>query len=502
MNSSEDTRTDSDSPPAKPEFPVAKFVDTSSATGMLRQSKMWWITLLCLFLAVWLAWSSMPKKGPQISIQFPEGHGLKVGDVVRYRGIEVGAATNVTLNEGLTGIRVDVMLKPGEGSLDREGTRFWIVRPRLSLNGVSGLETAVGAKYIGVSPGDPNGPHQKQFDGLQIAPPDELAGGGLELILRSADRHGISSGSPITWRGVDVGQVLSVNLSPDARHVDLGVRIDRAYRRLVRPASKFWITSGFGVDIGVTGVKVSAQSLTTIVRGGISFITPAGGNDSPINIGRVFTLAETPKPEWLKAADTVPFVDIDLPETVTVLGQRTTSILGIKRTREFTQTGILINSSTGTRLLTATLPTVTVDDSEDVVLRDFQIQQADGTSEKLSGISLANCSGGPTGTLSVPAGQLTAATSDSQFRTPVDLEECLVVRSAVVDGKAAPVIQAIDVDQIEDRGESWQVSGDVDFSQWHGAPVVSSKDGKIIGLVLTDSGSTIIIKYRSSSASE
>ena len=84
----------------------------------------------------------------------------------------------------------------------------------------------------------------------------------------------------------------------------------------------------------------------------------------------------------------------------------------------------------------------------------------------------------------------------------MDLEECLVVRSAVVDGKAAPVIQAIDVDQIEDRGESLQVSGDVDFSQWHGAPVVSSKDGKIIGLVLTDSGSTIIIKYRSSYASE
>ena len=217
---------------------------------LLRQSKMWWITLVCLLLAAWLAWQSLPERGPQISIQFPEGHGLKTNDVVRYRGIEVGVVTDVTLNESLTGINVDVMLKPGDGSLDREGTRFWVVRPRLSLTEVSGLETAVGAKYIGVSPGDPNGPHQKKFEGLMIAPPDELVGGGLELILRSDDRHGIGTGSPITWRGVDVGQVLSVNLSPDARHVDFGVRIDRAYvgwfdqhRSSGSPAALVWTSA-------------------------------------------------------------------------------------------------------------------------------------------------------------------------------------------------------------------------------------------------------------------
>lgn len=502
MNSSRNTNTDSAAQTATPEFPVAKVVDTGNATGILRQSKMWWITLLCLLLAVWLAWSSMPKTGPQISIQFPEGHGLKIGDVVRYRGIEVGAVTNVTLNEGLTGINVDVILQPGEGSLDREDTRFWIVRPRLSLDGVSGLETAVGAKYIGVSPGDPTGPHQRQFDGLRIAPPDELAGGGLELILRSDDRHGISAGSPITWRGVDVGQVLSVNLSPDARHVDLGVRIDRGYRRLVRPASKFWITSGFGVDIGVTGVKVNAESLTTIVRGGISFITPADGDDALIRSGHVFILAKTPEPEWLESAAKIPFVDIDLPETVTILGQRVSSILGIKRTSEFTQTGILVNTINGPRLLTATLPTATVDGSGDAVLSDFEIQRADGTAEKVSRILEGSCSSRSPGTISIPVGKLIADTSVSGLRTPENLEECLVVRSAVIDGKAAPVIQTIDVEQIEDCTENWLVSSDVDFSQWHGAPVVSSKDGKIIGLLLTDSGATVIAKFQSSSGTE
>ena len=34
-----------------------------------------------------------------------------------------------------------------------EGSRFWIVRPQVSLSRVAGLETVVGARYIGALPG-------------------------------------------------------------------------------------------------------------------------------------------------------------------------------------------------------------------------------------------------------------------------------------------------------------------------------------------------------------
>ena len=136
------------------------------------------------------------------------------------------------------------------------------------------------------------------------------------------------------------------------------------------------------------------------------------------------------------------------------------------------------------------------------MLRDFRIQRADGTTQTITGISLAVCTGTAAGTLSIPAEKLTAQLGESNFRTPTGLEECLAVRSAVVDGQATPVMQTIDVDQIEERGASWQVSGDADFSQWHGAPVVSSRDGKIIGLLLSDSGATVIAKHQPRSAAE
>ncbi|MEO2024669.1 MAG: MlaD family protein [Fuerstiella sp.] len=479
--------------PPQSEFPVAEVKDAASAPAVLRLSKMWWLTLLCLLLAIGLVWNSLPERGPEITIQFPEGHGLKPKDAVRYRGIEVGTVSTVTLDETLSAVEVLVTLKPGAELLNREGTRFWIVRPRFSLTEISGLETAVGAKYIGVSPGDPTAQPRKNFEGLTAPPPDEFAESGLKLILRSDDRRGLSVGSPVTWRGVDVGQVLTVNLSADARHVDVTVRMHRRYHRLVRRSSKFWITSGFDVDVSLSGVKLNAQSLGTMIRGGISLITPTEGNDAPIGSGHVFPLAMEPEDEWLEAASTVPLIDFHLPETVLVQGIRRTSVFGIPRSRPYTQVGMLIIESTGTTLLTAELPLA--DDAEDSTLAEFQIQTPTGESATISNVSLADCQRDEAGSLRVPvevAGFPTAA--PNLFRVPTEPEECIAVRTAASEDRSMPVIQSIDWEQLSPAGQTgvWAITGGTDFSASHGAPVVATADGKIIGVLLNGRSGPVV----------
>ncbi len=319
-------------------FPVAAIREAGTATSALfYTSKMWWITVACFALAFWLTWRSIPSNGPTITIQFPDGHGLKSGDAVRHRGIDVGVVSDVALSDDLAQILATVILTPGAAGLACEGTRFWIVRPQLSFSGISGLETAVGAKYVGVSPGDPNGARQKTFNGLTAAPPDENSGNGIDIVLRSDATHGVSVGAPVTWRGIDVGQVLSLSLSPDARFVDVHTRISSEYSRLLRATSKFWVTSGLGVDIGISGVKLNADSLSTIVRGGISFATPTIGEDrSPIAAGHLFVLHDTPDSDWLTAASSLPLVDFQLPPTITIQGTRRTTTLGIPRSQKFT----------------------------------------------------------------------------------------------------------------------------------------------------------------------
>ena len=485
------------------QFPVAQIRDVRTTSSLILSSKMWWVTALCLLLAFWLTWRSIPANGPTIVIQFSDGHGLKSGDAVRHRGIDVGTVSEVVLSSDLSQIAATVVLTPEAKNLAREGTRFWIVRPQLSLTGVSGLETAVGAKYIAVSPGEPSGIVRKTFDGLAVAPPDENDDGGIDIVLRSDARHGVTVGSPIAWRGVDVGQTLSIHLSPDARFVDIHARIQPEYSRLLQRTSQFWVTSGLGVDVGLSGLHLNADSLSSIVRGGISFTTPAISDDkTPVQSGQMFVLHEKPDPAWLNSAASLPLIDFRLPPTVMIHGTRKTSLLGIPRTQRFSTNGLIIQRDANTQELLTTsdlLPLETPDSeaaeynveslvadvTSTMTLQRKQKSTADGDSVEhletyawFTGTDLQN---------KFPA------IKPDDLRVPSLPEDCCICRSVQNDQVATSVIQSIGRDQIIANQENWTVSLDAsDFAIWHGAPVVAMADGKVIGVFLASKSGAMI----------
>ena len=203
-------------------------------------SNLWWLTILSLLIAIGLVWWSLPGSGLRIAVTFPEGHGLKAEDQVLYRGIEVGQVEEVELSDDLSGIEVAIQLKESAAQLAREGTEFWIVRPKLSITEISGLETAVGHKYVTLEPGPENGKPLRHFDGLVNAPVLNGNSAGIEIVIRGARRRSVSPGSPVTFRGVEVGRVMSVGLSPDSRYVDVRARVFERYRDYLTTSSKFW----------------------------------------------------------------------------------------------------------------------------------------------------------------------------------------------------------------------------------------------------------------------
>lgn len=482
-------------------FPVAAVRETSGGPlAMVRQSRLWLLTLACFGLAVWLAWQSVPLRGPTVVITFPEGHGLKVGDAVRYRGIEVGQVEGVRLSADLQSVEAVVVLNPEAEAVNREGSRFWIVRPVVSLTEVRGLDTLVGARYIGVSPGDPDNPAVSAFDGLPSPPADELAAGGLTLVLRAPERHGIGPGAPLDWRGIPVGVVLSAGLAPDARHVDFTVRVDRPYRRLIRAETRFWITSGFDMDIGLTGVRLNAESLATIARGGISLMTPASATAEACRPGHVFPLSQPPEEEWLEAAGSVPFVDFPLPETVMVEVEATASFLGFTRTTMRSQSGVMVSSGNETLLVTPDFAGDRMRVSHpafgDRVLRLANRAGATGTAEvddpTVADVAVRNLGDG---LLGVPVISGMSPVTQASFRTPTHPEACLVVRTAVADGRVIPVIQSLDVHQLKAvAGGYWQlVDSSLDVTPWHGAAVVAIADGSLLGILVADEQQTAMI---------
>ncbi len=295
-----DVRTAATSPaptaPPGADLPRAEIVHRRRGVSLA-----WIWPVLALAVAGWLAWGAMRARGPVITIRFDQGFGIEAGDPLTYRGLEVGAVRDVRLSPGLGSVVVEAELKPDAEGLAREGARFWVVRPDVSLRRVRGLETIIGPHYIRIEPAPEGARSRRSFTGMN-EPPEvgDAPEGSLRLILR-ADRLGpIDAGSVVQYRDITVGEVRSWRLAPNATGVDIAITIDPEYRDLVRHNSRFWNASGIGVDWGwFAGLEVRAGSRESLVGGVNGFATPTDAGAS-VEDGASFELAPEPDASWLR----------------------------------------------------------------------------------------------------------------------------------------------------------------------------------------------------------
>jgi len=242
------SETKSEAQPPKPaaapaDFPLAKALDPPRGVrGLFRRyGTSWWaLTALAAVLAIFLSVRSGRGDGPRIRVSFRDAQGLKPGDALRYLGSEVGRVESVALNESLLGVEVRLVLHPQAAGLARKGSRFWIERPRVSLSRISGLETVVGAKYVGVVPGPDGSSPEIAFQGLEV-PPTIGAVASVEIVVRLKDGRGLAVGDVLKHRGIAVGEVTSVGLDESASLVIANVELVETARRLARAGSRFWV---------------------------------------------------------------------------------------------------------------------------------------------------------------------------------------------------------------------------------------------------------------------
>lgn len=458
---------------------------------LLGGSRLWWLTLGCAIVAGLLVWQSGRETGGTLTIHFPDGHGLRSGDAVRHRGIDVGWVAGVDLKPDLTGVEVRVELTPSAQRLARADTRFWIVRPQVSLVEVSGLETAVGAKYIGVSPGSGDGAPQWEFEGLSAPPADQSGRPGIEVILRGSDAFGLNPGSPVTWRGVEVGQVLSVELAADTRFVDVLTRIDAAYSRLVRPNSRFWVTSGVDLDAGLTGVRLRAESLASIAKGGVAFMTPGEDRREPVPSGHVFTLHREAEKSWTEGGSSASLVDFDLPPTVAVRAEWKQKQLGITRSRSREVNGLLVQldrSNPPRQVLV--VPAQGGTPHEEAIDETWKLVIGHPGDSQRSFVLPTETKGAiwPGGTVlyrfAAPplAGGVVPL---DRIRDAAEPEDCCVVRSVAGGGERSSVVEPVSRLELTPIGAAWRVENfRGNAEDWNGSAVISAVDGKVIGLLV------------------
>jgi paraquat-inducible protein B len=292
--------------------PVSDPKTHPEASGHLPQAKLkrrpwtfpvlWVVPLAAAVVAGYLVYHRVQQSGPTITIRFKDGMGLRTGQTpVKYRGVTVGEVAGIELSKDQQYVLVEARLQRSAAALARSGAAFWIVRPEVGLGNITGLGTIVSGPYIGVLPGV--GAPESKFEGLESSPV-ALDRKGLKIVLLAAKLGALKPGSPVYYRGVEVGAVQTCQLSTNANTVDIRVFIEQRYTNLVRTGSKFWNVSGVDIKVGLfRGAEVSVESLRSIVAGGIAFATPTDPKEQqPAVDGMAFRLFDDAKKEWLEWA--------------------------------------------------------------------------------------------------------------------------------------------------------------------------------------------------------
>jgi len=238
-----------------------------------RISPFWLLPVIALMIAGWLLWSSYEDRGNTITIDFVSADGIVAGRTpVRYQGVEVGTVQDIRLSENLNKIEVKASIKADMKDALRNDTQFWLVTPKASLAGISGLDALVGGNYIGMMPG--KGEPQDHFTALDTQPKYRLSNGELMIHLHAPDLGSLSSGSLVYFRKIPVGRVYDYSINANKQGVTIDVLIERRFTSLVKKGSRFWNVSGVKADVGLSGAKVELESLASLVNGAIAFDSP------------------------------------------------------------------------------------------------------------------------------------------------------------------------------------------------------------------------------------
>ncbi|MDR3088630.1 MAG: MlaD family protein [Desulfobulbaceae bacterium] len=236
---------------------------------------------------------------PLITIRMKDIGGLREGAPLRYRGVDCGQVLSIRFADAAREIVVEARMKKEVASLLRQGSRFWLAKTELGLDGLRGADALLGG-YLLFLPG--TGPASRQFVALDEPPQNQAVDeNGLSLVLEARQLASLVPGSPVYFRQVQVGEVTGARLAKGFDQVFIAVRIAPRYAALIRQGTQFWNVSGIRMRAGLfSGVNIKSESLTSLVKGGIALATPpdavAAGNQAAD--GAHFTLREEMQTEW------------------------------------------------------------------------------------------------------------------------------------------------------------------------------------------------------------
>lgn len=241
-----------------------------------RISPVWLIPVAAALIGCWLVYQNFISRGPQVTLELANAEGLQADNTtVKVRNVEVGHVTSIRLTDDYDGAIAVIQMNPNTEALLASDSRFWVVKPRIGRQGISGLGTILSGAYIQLRPGT-KATMANHFRVLQHPPVTSADTSGVSITLTSDNASALNVGDPITFQGQAAGLVETAHFSVEHKRMRYRVFIKAPYSRIVTDTTQFWLRSGIDLHIGARGVDIRTGSLQTIFAGGATFGLPQG----------------------------------------------------------------------------------------------------------------------------------------------------------------------------------------------------------------------------------
>ena len=310
--------SDTPPPPLKPASPVRKTAVRAAQAGV---NVVWLVPIIALIVTLGVAWNAYSDRGQIIEVEFADATGITPGETtLRFREITVGQVEAVHFTPDLTKVVVEIRVDNDIADYIDADAQFWIVRPQVTAQGVTRLDTVLTGSFIEGYWDAKTDPRQTHFVGLERPPliREDAEGTWVTLSMDSAD--GLSEGAPVLYRGVQVGRMENLRLSSDDDSVVADAFIQSPHDERLTTSTVFWDTSGFSLSLGANGISFNVNSLSSLVQGGIAFDTLVSGGQQVEN-GHVFSL----QPDEESARDNLFVADREGQLKLSVLVESTVS---------------------------------------------------------------------------------------------------------------------------------------------------------------------------------
>ncbi|WP_448246979.1 intermembrane transport protein PqiB [Thalassotalea agariperforans] len=239
-------------------------------------SKLWFLPLVALLIGCWMLYYQWSNQGSLITIHFLSAEGIEAGKTkIKFLNVNIGDVTSVQLNEDGDDVLVTARMSKAAEKLLVTDSQFWVVSPKVSLDGISGLSTIISGVYIQLSRGVST-EYKDKFYALESPPVTPLGTPGLHITLNSNDQFAYEKGDPITYKGLTVGQFEDIYFNFEERVVYYNAFIKAPYHKLITTNTKFWDITGLNVDLKADGLSIKTGNLETILSNGVTFDVPTG----------------------------------------------------------------------------------------------------------------------------------------------------------------------------------------------------------------------------------